>query len=275
MEKKVSRFLIILLCILVIVTAGSTSYLVLAKMHNEKTQTQNNQVNNSQSNATKPGAEKKEAEATTATPTTTLTTADQTADWKTYTGSYEGISLKYPSTWKLTLSTSDSTTRSDERRSSYGLPDWKGPFDGFILTSPNSYIINYTSHLDKTTESCSEGVNCPRAYYYNVFPLTSSNYPNLQLIQVELRDQDNKTIRSRSITLWNPHLSTTTIPKSGDTIEGILSGLYDDKGTDKVMAQLGGSFLNPENYLSMSTDQYFNLPDVKEAVSILKTVTFK
>lgn len=263
MKKKTSIFLIILLCILVAVAGSGISYIFLAGAHDQEVQALEEQVNKLESDLTK--ARKKVK--TTETDKETSTANDPTADWQIYTGAYEGITLKYPATWKFT---SKPGNPADSE-----WPDSKAPFDGFTLTSPNNnFQIKYITHIGGLGGGCDVSVNCPRAYYYDIQPLTSSEYTNLQLIQLEDREQNNTTIRSRSINLWAPNLNTDTIPKTGQTIEGIFYPLYVDKGSDKALSQLSGTFIGQDKYLTLSTEQYFNLADVKEAIEILKTVKF-
>ena len=269
MEKKASIFLIILLCILVAVAGGSVSYAYLNKAHEDETEALESQIDTLETNAAKLKSEAKKAEtaATQTTPTTAATTTtDPTASWKTYTGAYEGISLKYPSTWTFANKPADPASTE--------WPDDKGPFDGFTLTSPNNFQIEYMTHIGGLGGGCDVGINCPKTYFYSVLPLTASNYNNLQLIQLETREHDNTTIANRNVALWNPQLNTLTTPKTGETIEGIFYSLYYGKGS-VGLSLLSGKFTGSDKHLSLTTQQYFNLTDVKEATEILKTVTFK
>ncbi|AKM81963.1 TPA: hypothetical protein DD449_05390 [Candidatus Berkelbacteria bacterium] len=204
---------------------------------------------------------------TTPTTTTTTTATSATADWKTYAGKYEGLTLQYPSTWKLVTT--------DKTINDYKGSGLTGPFENFTLTSPNNYIIKYTTHIDGLGGGCDVGENCPKTFFYNVLSMVNANFTNLQLVQIERRDQNNTTVKSREIALWSPSLNTTAAYKTGDNPEGIFYSMYSDKGVDKTLSQLSGGFVNEDGYLKMTMADYFNQADVKEAASILKTVTFK
>lgn len=113
MEKKLSIFLIILLCILVAVAGGSLSYAYLNKAHEDEKQSLEDQIDSLESQVTKLRNESKVTPTPTITPTTTTTTTtDPTANWQTFSNfpAFK-IKIKYPSTWTID---SKSSTPGDE-----------------------------------------------------------------------------------------------------------------------------------------------------------------
>jgi hypothetical protein len=256
-------FLAVLLFILIFTAGGAGGYLYLANQYDleksaieERIEGLENQV------------KKVSNKTLTDVSDTQATTEDVTIDWKTYTGEYEGISVKYPSTWTLSLK--------NETAATYNGSGWKGPFDGFTLTpkEDGNFKIEYRTHIEGLGGGCDAGVNCPRGFFYEVSPLVGTGLNDLQMIKLEQREQDNKTVTRRSMFLWNPSLSSMSIPKTGSSIEGLFYGLYKSNGNDGGLSQLSASFVDQQSNLSLSTEDYYNLPNIKEAVSILKTVKF-
>lgn len=116
MEKKTSIFLIILLCILVAVAGGGTSYLFLADAHDQETQSLNNQIDDLESQVAKLHTESKTTTPTispttsTTTMTPTTTPAETTSNLKTYTNEKYGFSFVYPKTLTLQETENDLNT---------------------------------------------------------------------------------------------------------------------------------------------------------------------
>lgn len=99
MEKSIRPFMVILLILLSIVISSGATYLFVDNESSKEEQNLQSQINDLEKQLTI---------------LKNSSTTDETADWKTYTNTVYGFSIKYPNDWKINSSMIDKFSSAEE-----------------------------------------------------------------------------------------------------------------------------------------------------------------
>ncbi len=167
---------------------------------------------------------------------------DETADRKTYTSQIERLNFKYPSEWKTGYEAKPSAQFSSEQLN---------------LTSPNGLEFYYGA-----SDIENQGGPPPQYTVYSVEKIDVPNFKALYLVKVGQGKNYRIGLTDKEVAVGN----TTTLSNN--------SYLH-FRGKTTVVSFTAG-MLSTTNKMSTSLTQeaFFNLPDVKIAEKILRSVSY-
>jgi hypothetical protein len=195
-------------------------------------------------------------------------------DWLSYADQYEGLSFKYPPSWKLSK-----VDRTKEQKA-YS-PDWKGPFVDTILTSPSGFKLKLQSHIDGIGGGCDPDTDCPTVNILSIDQVAKlKDGKGLYLVKVEAKDHSDKKLQSREIGLYAPSNGNPMI-KVGKYVGFPPYILFPGQGVDGALTAFSGpkkSDINSSESIdyqpNLSASQYFDQEDLQIASDILTSVHF-
>lgn len=195
--------------------------------------------------------------------------ADPYAGWQTFQARSNKTHFKYPADWKADIK----------------YEDQGGAIEGGQITSPDGFVLAvYPSpsglggacdDTDRNSESA-----CPLIETFSAEPVTIPGAPNTYLVkQYFLNSKDHSDQNRKSIGLY----TTTSVNKDYDEflttkeIFGYPPYLIATGGPDNYSdgVWIHGEYPETNPKSAMPAKEYYNLPNLKTAELILKSVSFK
>jgi len=208
-----------------------------------------------------PGQETKSNPASQATPSAQK---DETADWKAFTR--KGISFNYPPTWTI----------KENLKDSYGS-------DYISLTSPNGFILSFYPELTGRGGGCTP--DSPQLVNVNTFAKKEVEFENIRGKKVYIVEwgisggflESNGSNYTRKVLQLS---DSSDFPKLGDNGKNCLIYSNSTQGDMGFESKIGysttfkGAYPDDSEYQELSSQEYFNLSEVKDAENILRSVTY-
>lgn len=179
------------------------------------------------------------------------TIQDETVNWQTYTSKLGGLKFKYPSDWKL---------------NSYGDEKYS---ENITATSPQGLKLNYYYGPVQGLTVCDPGPDCPKITNYKVIPFSIPGYKTVYLVQGSFDYQD--IFGHKGVYLSELNQPDKAIVAGGGT--GFNNNIK-SKNKPDMSFSFEGSWDPNTPQEKLSEKQYFELPDVKTAEKILRTVSY-
>lgn len=184
---------------------------------------------------------------------------DETVNWKVFTSKQEGFTLKYPTNWIL----QDGDTV-DCGVTGAGCPD------RVTFTSPDGLMVRYVKFVDTTDDKliCGPGTQAP---------CFGNKILGLETLDVQNFGQVYLVKESNGVSLDVP-LSKETTPVIGENKHSNFDIYFSLPSRDggRYLLFTTASFSNEDitRFNKLTTEQFYNLESVKQAIIILKSIKY-
>lgn len=183
-----------------------------------------------------------------------------TKDWKTFSSTTEGFTIKYPNDWNIENSSDGNCGHTELNGSKCR--------DRYDFVSPDQIRVRYVIHRDDNSDkiSCGQQSYCDGQNILEMEKLNIPNFGQVELVKLE-----------REVRLHKP-ISAATTPIVGEN-------KHDDFMIDfNLPSKTGGRYslfitttsagYEPTWLKDITTEQFYNLESVREGILILKSLSY-